>query len=169
VRIDFDWDPAKSASNAAKHGVSFQEAMSVFLDPLARTIADPDHGAEERWVTIGEASTGNLLVVVHTWREMEPNRGAHHRRTRADAERGAAIPRGRDAMSSSDEMRDEYDFSRAERGKFHRPNAVLAPAINLDPEVLAFLTVRAQARGLSLDELVNTLLKKDIELIEAAE
>ena len=51
--------------------------MTVFLDPLARTIPGPDHGAdEERWVTIGEASTGNLLVVVHTWREMEPYRTA---------------------------------------------------------------------------------------------
>ena len=72
-------------------------------------------------------------------------------------------------MSSSEDMRDEYDFSKAERGKFHRQNAALAPPIHLDPEVLAFLTARAQARGLTLDELVNMLLKKDIELIEAAE
>jgi hypothetical protein len=64
-------------------------------------------------------------------------------------------------------MRDEYDFSKAERGRFNRPNAVLPP-IHLDPEVLAFLTKRAEARGVSLSELVNTLLKKDIELIEAA-
>ena len=70
---------------------------------------------------------------------------------------------------NSDDMRDEYDFSNAERGKFHRPNASLAPPVHLDPEVLAFLTARAQARGISLSELVNALLKKDIELIEAAE
>ena len=77
MRIDFDWDPAKAASNAAKHGVRFQEALTVFVDPFARTILDPDHGAdEERWVTMGEASTGNLLVVVHTWREMDPVRTA---------------------------------------------------------------------------------------------
>jgi uncharacterized DUF497 family protein len=51
--------------------------MTVFVDPFARTILDPDHGAdEERWVTLGEASTGNLLVVVHTWREMDPFRTA---------------------------------------------------------------------------------------------
>jgi hypothetical protein len=68
-----------------------------------------------------------------------------------------------------DDMKDEYDFSKAERGKFHRPNAMLAPPVHLDPEVLAFLTARAQARGITLSELVNTLLKKDIELIEAAE
>jgi hypothetical protein len=70
---------------------------------------------------------------------------------------------------NSDDMREEYDFSKAERGKFHRPGALLAPPIHLDPEVLAFLTARAQARGVTLNELVNALLKKDIELIEAAE
>jgi hypothetical protein len=65
-------------------------------------------------------------------------------------------------------MRDEYDLSKAERGRFYRPNAVLIPPIHLDPEVLAFLIKRAEARGVSLSELVNILLKKDIELIEAA-
>jgi hypothetical protein len=68
-----------------------------------------------------------------------------------------------------EEMRDEYDFSMSERGKFHRPNASLAPPLDLDPEVLAFLTARAEARGVTLSELINALLKKDIELIEAAE
>lgn len=63
-------------SNAAKHGVSFEEAMIVFRDPLARTILDPDHGTdEERWVTLGESSPGNLLVVVHTWTEIDLDRG----------------------------------------------------------------------------------------------
>jgi len=66
-------------------------------------------------------------------------------------------------------MKDEYDFSKAQRGRFYRPDAVLNPPVHLDPEVLAFLTARAEARGISLSELVNALLKKDIELIEAAE
>src|SRR4051794_23988034 len=66
-------------------------------------------------------------------------------------------------------MKDEYDFSQAQRGKFYRPDAVLVPPVHLDPEVLAFLTARAAARGVTLNELVNALLKKDIELIEAAE
>jgi hypothetical protein len=76
VRIEFDWDPSKAASNAAKHGVSFAQAMAVFHDPLARTILDPDHGTDEdRWVTLGESSAGNLLVVVHTWTEIDQDRG----------------------------------------------------------------------------------------------
>ena len=70
---------------------------------------------------------------------------------------------------NSNDMRDEYDFSNAKRGKFYRPNATLAPPLELEPAVLAFLITRAEARGITLNELVNTLLKKDIELIEAAE
>ena len=66
-------------------------------------------------------------------------------------------------------MKDEYDFSNAERGRFYRPDAILTPPVHLDADVLAFLTARAAARGISLNALVNALLKKDIELIEAAE
>ena len=76
MRIDFDWDPAKAASNAAKHGVTFEEAMTVFRDPLARSVLDPDEAGEERWVTLGEAATGNLLVVVHTWADIDADRSA---------------------------------------------------------------------------------------------
>ena len=67
----FDWDPAKAAINAAKHGVAFEEAMSGFRDPLSRSIPDPDSTGEERWITLGENATGNLLVVVHTWQEID--------------------------------------------------------------------------------------------------
>jgi hypothetical protein len=66
-------------------------------------------------------------------------------------------------------MKDEYDFSNAERGRFFRQDAVLLPPVHLDPDVMAFLSARAQARGMSVNELVNALLKKHIELIEAAE
>ena len=69
----------------------------------------------------------------------------------------------------NDDMKDEYDFSKAERGRFHRKDAVLVPPVHLEPEVLAFLSARANARGVALSELVNELLKKDIELIETAE
>ena len=64
-------------------------------------------------------------------------------------------------------MKDEYDFSTAERGRFFREGASRA-AVHLDPEVLDYLSERASARGISLSSLVNTLLRKDIELIDAA-
>ena len=75
MRIDFDWDPAKAAGNAAKHGVTFEAAMTVFRDPLARSILDRDSTPEEeRWVTLGETTAGHLLVVVHTWNEINLDR-----------------------------------------------------------------------------------------------
>jgi hypothetical protein len=64
-------------------------------------------------------------------------------------------------------MKDEYDFLAAERGKFFREGARLMPPIHLDPEVLDYLSERALARGVSVSSLVDTLLKKGIELIDA--
>jgi hypothetical protein len=65
-------------------------------------------------------------------------------------------------------MKDEYDFSKAERGKFHRAGAELVPPVHLEPEILRYLSVRATAQGTTVSALVNRLLKKDIELIEVA-
>ncbi len=68
--MQFAWDRLKDEQNRAKHGVSFQEASTVFSDPLAATIADPDHSqAEMRFVTIGLSLTGRLMVVSHTEEE----------------------------------------------------------------------------------------------------
>ena len=65
----FEWDEGKARSNATKHGVTFGEASTVFADARSLTIRDPDHSqAEERFVTMGRAHRGKLLVVVHTER-----------------------------------------------------------------------------------------------------
>lgn len=64
-------------------------------------------------------------------------------------------------------MKDEYDFSKGVRGKFYRPDLKLIPPVHLDAEVLDYLTERASAKGVTLNTLVNSILKKDIELIEA--
>jgi uncharacterized DUF497 family protein len=67
--LKFEWDEAKARSNLAKHGVSFEEAASVFGDPLALTFPDPDHSlGEKRWLTFGVSQSGRLLVVAHTER-----------------------------------------------------------------------------------------------------
>jgi len=65
----FSWDPNKERRNRSLHGVGFQEATTVFGDALAITVIDPDHSlGEERFITIGQASFGKLLVVSHTER-----------------------------------------------------------------------------------------------------
>lgn len=67
--MEFQWDPRKDAANQRKHGVGFREAATVFGDPLAMTFKDPDHSIlEERFLTIGAAVSGRLLVVAHTER-----------------------------------------------------------------------------------------------------
>ena len=65
-------------------------------------------------------------------------------------------------------MKSEYDFSGAERGKFFRKDAVLDLPVYLEAGVRDYLTARAKAKGLEVNELVNELLKRDIELIETA-
>ncbi len=63
----FDWDKNKAASNLAKHKVSFEEATTVFGNPLSDTFDDPDHSAkEQRFLIIGYSEKGSLLFVSHT-------------------------------------------------------------------------------------------------------
>jgi hypothetical protein len=88
---------------------------------------------------------------------------------RSELSRRGGRPGTRHANIARTGYRDEYDFSKAEPGRLYRAGVVLVPPVHLEPDVLAFLTARAEARGVSLSELVNALLKKDIELIEAAE
>ena len=68
--IAFTWDRRKARSNLVKHGVSFEEAQTVFLDEYARLIDDPDHsGEEERFVLLGYSFQARCLIVSHCYRE----------------------------------------------------------------------------------------------------
>jgi uncharacterized DUF497 family protein len=68
--IEFAWDRRKARSNLVKHGVSFEEAQTVFLDENARLIDDPDHSAEEeRFVLVGYSFQARCLIVSHCYRE----------------------------------------------------------------------------------------------------
>lgn len=61
------WDPAKALINSAKHGVDFEEAATVFRDPLLLVQPDVEHSQEEeRWIALGKSFRQLLLVVVHT-------------------------------------------------------------------------------------------------------
>jgi hypothetical protein len=70
MRLEFEWDTSKAQANLAKHGVAFEEAVSVFADPLAALFADPDHsGEEEREIIVGLSTKPQLLVVSFVERE----------------------------------------------------------------------------------------------------
>jgi uncharacterized DUF497 family protein len=68
----FEWDPQKARENVTNHDVRFELAATVFRDPLQVSVYDEDHSeSEERWVTLGQAENGKLLVVVHTFEETD--------------------------------------------------------------------------------------------------
>jgi uncharacterized DUF497 family protein len=68
--LRFEWDPRKAKSNAAKHGVSFDEASTAFYDDNGLVIDDPAHSeAEDRFILLGLSATVRLVVVVHCFRD----------------------------------------------------------------------------------------------------
>ena len=72
MRYNFEWDTTKAKQNIRKHKVSFQRAGTIFCDPHAISIFDDEHSQEEdRWITIGRDNGGILLVVSHSFGEID--------------------------------------------------------------------------------------------------
>jgi uncharacterized DUF497 family protein len=89
--VRFEWDRDKAVSNLAKHAISFEEAVSVFYDPLAASFEDPDHSLSEgRWITVGYSVSGRLLIVWHTDRRGGVRLIGARRATRREKERHEA-------------------------------------------------------------------------------
>lgn len=71
MQYNFEWDSEKAKVNRQKHKVDFEQAATVFQDPQALSIYDSDHsGNEDRWITMGLASHGVLVVVHHTYEQV---------------------------------------------------------------------------------------------------
>ena len=74
--FEFEWDPVKAKANLNKHGLVFELASTVFLDPLAVTIPDEEHsGTEARWITLGRDAGGQHVLVIHTFESVNDDRG----------------------------------------------------------------------------------------------
>lgn len=72
MRYYFEWDPNKAKTNQKKHGISFEQASTIFLDPRMIAVFDSEHSEhEDRWATIGLDRNGILLVVVHTFQQLD--------------------------------------------------------------------------------------------------
>jgi uncharacterized DUF497 family protein len=94
MSIQFEWDEEKAGVNKEKHGVTFEEARTVFNDPFSITISDPDHSADEdRWLDIGFSCQGRLLVVWYAERSNRIRIIGSRRATRTE-ERGYSDERG---------------------------------------------------------------------------
>ena len=72
VQYNFEWDLGKAIQNIHKHKISFERAVTIFLDPNAISIFDEEHShEEERWITLGIDCNGILLVICHTYRVID--------------------------------------------------------------------------------------------------
>lgn len=86
MHMDIEWDPKKAASNLKKHGVSFEEAATVLLDPNALSQPDTSSSTEERWLLVGMSAQAHLITLIYTLRGDERIRLISARRaTRKEA------------------------------------------------------------------------------------
>jgi len=94
--IRFEWDPAKAAANARKHGVTFEEAQTAFFDDLGLVIDDPEHWeVEARFVLLGFSAAARILVVVHAYRSDPDTIRIISARKASKAERASYVKRFR--------------------------------------------------------------------------
>jgi uncharacterized DUF497 family protein len=69
ISLRFEWEPRKASANLKKHGVSFEEAKSVFYDESAKLISDPDHSEdEERFILLGLSHSLRMILVCNCYR-----------------------------------------------------------------------------------------------------
>lgn len=131
--MKFTWDQTKATTNYQKHGVSFNEATTVFGDPLAGTFVDSDHSiGEARLITVGISCTRRLLVVSHT----ENN---HEIRIISARLATAHERKNMNPEEFNDDLRPEYDFdfSKSVRGKYYREYVENTNVVVLAPDVAA--------------------------------
>ena len=135
MAYSFEWDPKKAASNLKDHGVSFDEAATIFGDILAMNMPDPDHSeGEQRFLVLGTSAASRLVVV--SYAERPP-------RTRIISARLATSKRdgnmktnkAKKGSADADTMRSEYDFSEAVRGVTAVRYAQGTNVVLLDPDV----------------------------------
>ena len=149
MALSFRWDSRKAAANLRKHHVSFNEATTVFDDPLSVTIPDPDHSVgEQRFLLLGISNRGRILVVAHS----ESDNSIRIISARGPtAQRDELMKKKRKAPRSAerDTMRASYDFRGGVRGKYVSRYREGTNVVVLDPDVAAaFPTAAAVNRAL---------------------
>jgi uncharacterized DUF497 family protein len=153
--MHFEWNRDKADHNLRKHGVSFEEASTVFFDSLAVAGRDPDHSLDEsRYVVFGQSLAGRLLVVARR----EPIAFASLVPGRRLAQKGSSMKK--DDPEYEDDLRTEYkrsDFSELVRGRYAERLKEGSNIVVLDPRV---------AQAFPNSEAVNEALLSLLELTE---
>jgi uncharacterized DUF497 family protein len=152
--MQFEWDPRKNTENQRKHRISFEEAATVFSDPLASIFDDPDHSVEERRELIVGFSARNRLVVVCPLNGPKLCDSLVHARGRQENESDM----NKKTRARADDLRKEYefDYQKARPNRFASAMKKTAVAVVLDEDV-------AEVFGSS--ESVNNLLRSIIAAV----
>jgi len=148
----FEWDPDKSKQNQRKHGVTFEEAESVFSDDHGLFMSDPDHSEDEdRFILLGLSSALRSLVVCHCYRE-----GADVVRIiiRAKGQSIGTPP----VQPKVEEMRDSYDFSKAKPNPYAK-RLKKQVTIRLDQRTIGYFKALADEMGVPYQTLINLYLR----------
>jgi uncharacterized protein len=137
--VYFEWDPAKALRNRRGHRVSFEEAATVFGDPLALTYPDRDHSiSEQRFITVGTSSANRVLIVAHT------DRDENIRIISAGKRHGAkksTMKKKTEKQDLKDELRGEYDLAKLKggvRGKYATHYRAGTNLVLLSPDVAEY-------------------------------
>ncbi|MCB1606343.1 MAG: BrnT family toxin [Xanthomonadales bacterium] len=147
--LSFEWDSEKAESNLRKHGVSFEEARTVFADESGRLIADPDHSDDEdRFILLGlSANFGFWWLPIATGRETP------------FASSPPARPTSVSGFSTKDsDMRESYDFSKSIKNPYAK-RLKRQVTIRLDEETIAYFKSMAEEKGLPYQSLINLYLR----------
>lgn len=168
----FEWDTSKATGNYAKHGVSFEEAATVFGDPEALDGPDLSHSEKEsRFLRLGRAVTGRVLIVAYTVRSETMTRVSVSSARAERAAKSVRPTRRRRGIDFSEIPEASATQLRAMR-RVGRPPLGAEPrrliAIRIDPAVLAAVRREAKRRGLGYQSLINDLLAKHVARVRTA-
>lgn len=150
LELRFEWDARKSASNAKKHKVTFEEARPAFADPNGLVIDDPDHSEEEERFILLRLELRSAPA--RGLSRLPGGCGSHHLRPQGNAARGFNL--SKEQMT----MRKEYDFANARKNP-HAARLKKQVTIRLDPESIAYFKAVSSEVGIPYQSLINLYLR----------
>ena len=153
--ITFEWDETKNQTNQRKHGISFEEASTVFYDDYAVLFDDPDHSEEEeRFLIIGVTSKEKVCIVSHCYRGSD-------QKIRIISARKATKPEQKIYLENlwGDDMREEYDIQNLNpRKNPYAKQLKKQITINLDANTIEYFKGMAAKSGIPYQTLINLYL-----------
>ncbi len=147
--LSFEWDESKNISNQRKHGVSFEEASTVFTDELARLIPDPDHSeGEERFILMGVSAELKLLTVCH----------CEKAQTLFVLFQLVKLINLNENSMRNLTMRKSYDFSKSVKSPYAK-RLKKQITIRLDENTILYFKNMAENKGIPYQSLINLYLR----------